>query len=76
MLIEDCKDLADFIEGLVDRVSECSLQLNENNELSVHSSWQYHPSSTNPTTFYSAAQDHIWKYYQNYISEKINCTSK
>lgn len=76
MLIEDCKDLADFIEGLVDRVSECSLQLNEHNQLSLHTSWKFHPSETNPKTFYSAAFDHIWKYYQNYANEKMNGTSK
>ena len=75
MVIENCKYLADFIEGLVDRVSECSFQLNADDKLSLHRYCEHHPSE-NPKFFYSAAYNHIWNYYQKFVGQKMNNTGK
>lgn len=73
MVVEDCKELANFIEGLVDRVAECSFQLDAHDKLSLHDCWQYHPSKTPPAVFNQAAQNHIWNYYQQHLGCTRSC---
>lgn len=70
MLIEDCGPLADFYDGLVSRVSEFSLQLDEGDKVQLHSSWKWHPYDGNRQEFESAARERVWSLYKSAMSQQ------
>lgn len=69
MIIEDCKELADFLDGLVRKVSEFSLQLTPENNLQLNPAWsgKEHPYLGNRDKFVSAARQHVWSYYSSQV---------
>jgi len=70
VLIEDCGPLADFYDGLVSRVSEFSLQLDEGNKVQLHSSWKWHPYDGKREEFESAARQSVWSLYKSAMSQQ------
>lgn len=67
MLIQNNKELADFIEGLVDKVSEFSFQLNADDNLTLSETWPHHPVKTESSTFNFAASTLIRNYYESFV---------
>ncbi|XP_069685136.1 CDP-diacylglycerol--glycerol-3-phosphate 3-phosphatidyltransferase, mitochondrial isoform X2 [Periplaneta americana] len=72
VLIEDCGPLADFYDGLVSRVSEFSLQLDQGDQVHLHSSWKYHPYKGKKGEFKSAAKDRVWSYISSTMTQQQN----
>lgn len=68
-LIEDCKDLADFYDGLINQVSDFSLQLDGNDTAALKPEWNIHPSDGNFNAFVSQAKNHVMSFYNKYQEE-------
>ena len=63
-LIQDCPELANFCEKLVETVCQFSFRLNEGNELLMDSSFPHHPCKSSSNDFSAEAKrrvDHLFK---------------
>ena len=59
LIIDDCKDLADFFHQLVETVCQFSFQMNENNNLFLNSDFPHHPYESNQLEFTAEAKRRI-----------------
>lgn len=70
IVINECQELADFVDGFVQKISEFSFQLSSKNELHLHSSWKYHPFKSEKELFIKEARSHIKNYYEDFVIRK------
>jgi len=63
-VIENCKEMADFYEELIDKVSDFSFKLDEENVANLKAGWKVHPSEGDYNDFISAAKNHVVRYYE------------
>ena len=66
-LIDNCKELADFYDGLISQVAKFSFQLDKNNQVHLDSEWFLHPATSDVTAFVTEARQKIVSYYENCI---------
>lgn len=59
LIIEDCKELVDFFDQLVETVCQFSFQMNENNKLNLNSNFPHHPYESNRLEFTAEAKRRI-----------------
>ncbi|KAF4532394.1 hypothetical protein B566_EDAN003846 [Ephemera danica] len=73
VLIENCKDLADFLDGLVKRVTDFSFHLNSENNVALSAAWQgkEHPYLGHKEKFLMSARKHVWDFYSSYITNPM-----
>ncbi|KAL1129475.1 hypothetical protein AAG570_014001 [Ranatra chinensis] len=69
LVVSDCKDLADFYWGLIERVSGVSLALDASNNLTPRS---HHPYKTSKRDYVLKAKEKIWGYYKAYLDRNVN----
>jgi CDP-diacylglycerol--glycerol-3-phosphate 3-phosphatidyltransferase len=74
MLVENCPKFAEFLDGLVRRVSDFSFHLNSENNVKLSATWKGkdHPYLGNQEKFISSARQHVWSYYSNFIRKEVN----
>jgi CDP-diacylglycerol--glycerol-3-phosphate 3-phosphatidyltransferase len=65
IVLEDCKELADFYDNLINKVSDFSFQLDGKNVASLKPEWKVHPSEGNYKAFISDAKNHVVSFYEN-----------
>ncbi len=59
LIIEDCKELVDFFDQLVETVCQFSFQMNENNKLNLNPNFPHHPYESNRLEFTAEAKRRI-----------------
>jgi len=59
LIVEDCKNLADFYDRLIETVSQFSFQLNGSNELELDPNCKFHPYEKNAAEFTVEAREKI-----------------
>lgn len=63
IVISDCAPLADFYSGLIDRLSEVSLGLSNQDSLAPRTP-HLHPYLASRTSYEAEARSSVWGYYE------------
>ncbi|XP_021955385.1 CDP-diacylglycerol--glycerol-3-phosphate 3-phosphatidyltransferase, mitochondrial [Folsomia candida] len=71
-MVENCKELADFYDQLIDRVSDFSFQLEKTNSVALKPDWKVHPSEGNLQEFVEQAKQHVLSFYDRYKQENVS----
>nr|CAG4637142.1 EOG090X08SX [Ceriodaphnia reticulata] len=67
LIIEDCKELVDFFDQLVETVCQFSFQMNENNNLYLNSNFPHHPYESNRLEFTAEAKRRIGDLFEKQL---------
>jgi len=59
LIIEDCKNLTNFFNRLIETVSQFSFQLNSNNKLELDTKCQFHPYENSAAKFTVEAREKV-----------------
>ncbi|XP_050391449.1 CDP-diacylglycerol--glycerol-3-phosphate 3-phosphatidyltransferase, mitochondrial [Patella vulgata] len=65
ILFNECGDLADFFDKMIQTVSKFSFQLKPDNSVTLHPNWSLHPFKDNEVMFKSEAKEQILKILEN-----------
>lgn len=75
LVVEDCKDLSDFFDQLVETVCQFSLQMNENNDLKLNSIFPHHPFKSNQLEFTMEAKRRIDSLFEKQLRRNDSTSS-
>nr|CAG4640155.1 EOG090X08SX [Daphnia pulex] len=72
IIMEDCKDLVDFFDQLVETVCQFSFHLSENNCLNLNSAFPHHPFESNRLEFTEEAKRRINNLFEKQIKANVS----
>lgn len=75
LVVEDCKDLVDFFDELVETVCQFSFQLSGENNLNLNSNFPHHPYESDRLKFTAEAKRRINNLFENQLAKNNSASS-